>query len=66
MSFTTTMRSFFKRGAPEGACRPGPWYLPNSGGWLSAENGQFWNWWQMGASIEGASRSAIVQACISR
>lgn len=65
MSFITTMRSFFKRGAPEGEYRPGPHWLPKTGSWLSASDGAYLNWWQMGAALEGASRSAIVQACIS-
>jgi HK97 family phage portal protein len=65
MSFITTMRSFFKRGAPEGEYRPGPYWLPKTGSWLSASDGAYLNWWQMGAALEGASRSAIVQACIS-
>jgi HK97 family phage portal protein len=51
--------------AVEGAPRPGPWYLPLSGGWLSAEAGQFWNWWQMGHNVEAMGRSAIVEACVS-
>jgi HK97 family phage portal protein len=57
-------RSLIQR-AVEGAPRPGPWYLPLSGGWLSAEAGQFWNWWQMGHDIETMGRSAIVEACVS-
>jgi HK97 family phage portal protein len=65
MSFISRALSMFRRSAPEDEPRGGPWYLPNSGGWLSAEAGQYANWWQMGASLEGASRSAIVQACIS-
>jgi len=51
--------------AVEGAPRPGPWYLPTSGGWLSEEAGQYWNWWQMGYGLETTGRSAIVEACIS-
>lgn len=64
MSLMSRMRSFFVR-APEGEPRPGPWPLPISGGWLGAYEGQFINHWQMGFSPESASRSAIVQACIS-
>jgi HK97 family phage portal protein len=52
--------------AAEGAYRPGPWHLPKTGGWLSAEVGQYLNWWQLGYNVEGAgTNSAIVQACIS-
>jgi len=52
--------------AAEGQYRPGPYYLPYSGGWLSATAGQFWNWWQLGYDPVGAStRSAMVEACVS-
>ena len=51
--------------ALEGAFRPGPYYLPVTGGWLSAEVGQSTNWWQLGYLPEGGGRSAIVEACIS-
>lgn len=52
--------------AAEGASRPGPYYLPVSGGWLSADVGKFWNWWQMGYRPEGfEGTSAIVEACVS-
>jgi HK97 family phage portal protein len=57
--------SLVRRGAVEGAPRPGPWHLPFSGGWLSAEAGQYWNWWQLGYNVEGLGRSAIVEACVS-
>lgn len=42
--------------------RPGPWFLPVSGGWLPADSP--WNWWQLGRNIEGYNPSAIVEACI--
>jgi len=33
---------------------------------LSADVGQYWNWWQLGYNPEGGfSRSAIVEACVS-
>jgi len=52
--------------AIEGQYRPGPYYLPVTGGVLSAEAGQFWNWWQLGYDVQGMSgRSAIVEACVS-
>ena len=49
----------------EGDYRPGPYYLPVSGGWLSAEAGNSWNWWQQGYDIEASGmRSAMVEACV--
>src|ERR1700726_2930707 len=52
--------------AVEGAYRPGPYYLPVSGGWLSADVGKYLNFWQMGHRSEGAdTSSAIVEACVS-
>jgi len=50
----------------EGEYRPGPYYLPVTGGWLSAEAGNYWNWWQKGYDIQPLStRSAMVEACVS-
>lgn len=50
--------------AAEGAYRPGPYAL--SGGILSAQAGQFWNWWQMGYSLQPYGESgAMVEACVS-
>lgn len=50
----------------EGEFRTGPYYLPYSGGWLSAEEGSYLNWWQMGSDVGGnGSGSAMVEACIS-
>jgi len=51
--------------ATEGQFRPGPWPLPISGGVLGADWGLNYNWWQLGYSPEGASRSAMVEACVS-
>jgi HK97 family phage portal protein len=52
--------------AVEGAYRPGPYYLPVSGGWLSGDVGRYANFWQMGYRPEGAdASSAIVEACVS-
>jgi hypothetical protein len=52
--------------ALEGSRRPGPWSLPLSGGWLSADAGKFTNWWQLGYSVEGGfPRNPIVEACIA-
>ena len=48
----------------EGETRPGPWFLPVSGGWLPAEVGSNLNWWQNGFNISGYTPSAIVEACI--
>jgi HK97 family phage portal protein len=50
----------------EGQYRDGPWFLPFSGGWLPADVGRTWNWWQQGFDVvSGSSRSAMVEACIS-
>lgn len=52
--------------ADEGTYRPGPYYLPLTGGWLSADAGQYANWWQLGYRPEGSlTRAAMVEACIS-
>jgi HK97 family phage portal protein len=48
----------------EGAWRPGPYYLPMSGGWLPA--GVPTNWWQCDYQLSGGpTRSAMVEACVS-
>jgi HK97 family phage portal protein len=49
----------------EGQYRPGPYHLPESGGWLSAEAGQHWNWWQLGHDVQSGGSSAIIEACLS-
>lgn len=49
----------------EGEFRPGPWFLPVTGGWLSNEAGSNWNWWQNGWDIEKMGPSAMVEACVS-
>jgi phage portal protein BeeE len=51
--------------AVEGSPRPGPWRLPVSGGWLRADEGQYYNFWQMGYSPVSGERLAIIEACIS-
>jgi HK97 family phage portal protein len=51
--------------AAEGQYRPGPYHLPVTGGWLPAEVGQYWNWWQLGYEPAGGIRSAMVEACVS-
>src|SRR4051812_30827153 len=52
--------------ATEGQYRPGPWYLPVTGGWLPAGVGDYINWWQLGYDpVGGSGRSAIVEACVS-
>jgi HK97 family phage portal protein len=49
----------------EGETRPGPWQLPISGGWLPADVGSNFNWWQLGFDIlNPSSNSAIVEACV--
>jgi HK97 family phage portal protein len=48
----------------EGDYRPGPYLL--SDGWLSAKAGRFWNFWQMGYSVQPyGDAGAMVEACIS-
>lgn len=50
--------------AIEGSYRPGPYFLPVSGGWLPA--GAATNFWQQGFDpLGGPSRSAMVEACVS-
>jgi HK97 family phage portal protein len=49
----------------EGQYRPGPYYLPYSGGWLSEEAGQYLNFWQMGHNVSGSGTNAMVEACVS-
>lgn len=54
---------FGKAKADEGAYRPGPYLI--EGGWLSAKAGKYWNWWQLGYSLQsGCGSSAIVEACV--
>jgi HK97 family phage portal protein len=49
--------------AVEGAVRPGPYYLPISGGWLP--DGVPTNFWQAGYNVLPlGSRTAMVEACI--
>jgi HK97 family phage portal protein len=50
--------------AVEGAYRPGPYFLPYSGGFLPA--GTVTNFWQLGQNVQPlASTSAMVEACVS-
>jgi HK97 family phage portal protein len=65
-----TARTLVARGlrtvlrAVEGAPRPGPYYLPISGGWLP--DGVPTNFWQCGYDIQPSpARSAMVEACVS-
>src|SRR5215469_13204606 len=51
--------------AVEGEPRSGPFHLPVTGGWLSADAGQYQNWWQLGLSPTGAERSVVVERCIA-
>src|SRR5215813_9501630 len=57
------LRPLFK--AVEGQPRSGPFHLPVTGGWLSAEAGQYQNWWQLGFSPTSGERSAVVERCIA-
>lgn len=66
MSLRTKIAGLFgAKSAPEGQYREGPYPLPLSGGWLSAEAGQHWNWWQMGHDLQSGGPSAMVEACVS-
>src|SRR5215472_13706331 len=49
--------------AVEGEPRPGPHFLPLTGGWLP--DGAPINWWQTGLSPTGGERSAVVERCIA-
>ena len=50
--------------AAEGEVRPGPYWLPVTGGWLPADAP--WNWWQDGTIPSfGFDSSAMVEACLS-
>jgi HK97 family phage portal protein len=50
--------------AAEGEVRPGPYFLPVTGGWIPADSP--WNWWQTGITPSmGYEGSAIVEACLS-
>ena len=50
----------------EGEYRPGPYNLPVTGGWLTAEAGSNLNWWQLGYDpVNYSETSAIVEACVS-
>jgi HK97 family phage portal protein len=57
-----TLRTVLR--AVEGEFRPGPYYLPISGGWLP--EGAATNFWQLGQNVLPlGTRSAVVEACIS-
>jgi HK97 family phage portal protein len=64
-----TVRGFLNRvasrviGKAEGDYRPGPYYLPVTGGWLPA--GVPDNWWQLGITPTTGAQSAMVEACVS-
>lgn len=48
----------------EGEYREGPYFLPESNGWLPA--GSAWNFWQLGHNVQqGWGQSAMVEACVS-
>src|SRR5262245_56461373 len=65
MGLLSRITSLVQR-ATEGEYRPGPWFLPVTGGWLPADVGDKWNWWQNGYNVvSGVSPSAMVEACIS-
>jgi HK97 family phage portal protein len=64
-----TVRGFLTRvaggivGKGEGDYRPGPYYLPVTGGWLP--DGVPDNWWQLGYTPVTGGQSAMVEACVS-
>lgn len=63
MGLLTRILGWTKRSG-EGQYRPGPYFL--NGGWLSATTGRFWNWWQLGYSLQPYGQSsAMVEACVS-
>src|SRR4051812_11559298 len=47
----------------EGEARPGPYWLPITGGWLPS--GAPLNFWQCGIDPSGGSGPAMVEACVS-
>jgi HK97 family phage portal protein len=51
--------------AGEGQNRPGPWFLPVTGGWLPADVGDSINWWQNGFLPITGGQGAMVEACVS-
>ena len=58
------MVSLVRKG--EGDVRPGPWYLPITGGWLPADVGNSMNWWQNGhVPFYATGQTAMVEACVS-
>jgi HK97 family phage portal protein len=65
MSWLSRLKQLVVRSV-EGEYRPGPYQLPITGGWLSAEAGQYTNWWQLGYSAYPPStQSVMVEACVS-
>lgn len=65
MSLFSRLLSIFRGQYAEGQYREGPYYLPNTNGWLSAQAGQYWNWWQLGYNVERGGRSAMAEACVA-
>lgn len=64
MGFLTKILSSVGLTKQEGEYREGPYFLPESGGWLPA--GSAWNFWQLGHDVErGWGQSAMVEACVS-
>lgn len=54
----------WRRKAAEGEGRAGPYLI--DGGWLSAAAGKYWNWWQIGGSLQQFGEGgAMVEACVS-
>jgi HK97 family phage portal protein len=55
--------AFVSKAAGEGEVRPGPYYLPVTGGWLPADSP--WNFWQSDINPSSGASSAMVEACLS-
>ena len=65
MGVLSRVLTSLKLRAAEGEVRPGPWFLPITGGWLDADVGSSWNWWQQGYDVSHPSASAVAEACVS-
>lgn len=62
MSLVSRIKSLLTR-AEESEPRPGPYWLPVSGGWLP--DSAPLNWWQTGFDLQPFTYGAMVEACVS-
>ena len=61
---SSVLKSMWDSGGLEGQFRPGPYYLPVTGGWLP--DGAPINWWQTGmVPYYPGTHNAMVEACVS-